>query len=157
MNSKKRSPRRKGREIAFQILYGCTFSGNAPLEHASLSLDHFIAVGLFTEQRANEFARELSVAVLNSCPEVDRIIESYSKNWRLKRIARVELTILRLAVYEMLFQEDVPMKVAINEGIELSKTFGDPKSGHFVNGILDGIAREAFRPDSDQGNEQVTT
>lgn len=73
---------------------------------------------------------------------MDRIIADHSKNWRLKRIARVELTILRLAAYELLFASDVPLKVAINEGIELSKTYGDPKSRGFVNGILDGIARQ---------------
>ncbi|MCF8103954.1 MAG: transcription antitermination factor NusB [Desulfohalobiaceae bacterium] len=156
MNPKKRSPRRKGREIAFQILYGCTFSALDSKEQAGLSLDHFIAAGQFTEPKANAFARELTEAVLDSCRNVDRIIENYSKNWRLKRIARVELTILRLAVYEMLFQEDVPLKVAINEGIELSKTFGDPRSGHFVNGILDGIAREISGPGANQGDNPAT-
>jgi len=85
--------------------------------------------------------------LLEHAQEIDRCIQNYSKNWRLERIAKVELTVLRLAVYEMLHHRDVPPKVAINEGIELSKTFGDPKSGRFVNGILDGIAREqALRP-----------
>lgn len=142
MSQKSRSPRRKGREIAFQILFGSTFFPVDFQGHAGLSLDHFIAVGQFPDLTANEFARTLIQGVQNSRAEVDRIIADHSKNWRLKRIARVELTILRLAAYELLFASDVPLKVAINEGIELSKTYGDPKSRGFVNGILDGIARQ---------------
>ena len=73
--------------------------------------------------------------------DLDGVITSYSKNWRLERIAKIELTILRVAVYEMLYREDVPVKVAVNEGIELSKKFGDSNSKRFVNGILDGLLR----------------
>ena len=142
MSRKYRHSRRQGRETAVQVLFGTLFSPRDQQGHTELTLEHFISIGHFTDHKANAFARELVNGVLEHAGEIDRCIQNYSKNWRLDRIAKVELTVLRLAVYEMLHHDDVPLKVAINEGIELSKIFGDPKSGRFVNGILDGIARE---------------
>ena len=142
MTRKHKNSRRQGRETAVQVLFGTLFSPLDQHTHTELTLEHFISIGHFEDQKANSFARELITGVLEHAGEIDRCIRNYSKNWRLERIAKVELTVLRVAVYEMLHQSDVPLKVAINEGIELSKTFGDPKSGRFVNGILDVIARE---------------
>ncbi len=132
--------RRRGRATALQALFGSLFAPLDQQPNTRQTLEHFIAIGHFTDPKANAFARDLIDGVLGHIEQIDRCIRSSSKNWRLERIAKVELTVLRLAVYEMLHQEDVPLKVAINEGIELSKTFGDPKSGPFINGILDGIA-----------------
>lgn len=147
MSRKHTQSRRQGRATAVQVLFGSLF---APLDRSPntwQTLEHFIAIGHFSDPKANAFARDLVAGVLEHAQEIDRCIQNYSKNWRLERIAKVELTVLRLAVYEMLHHRDVPLKVAINEGIELSKTFGDPRSGRFVNGILDGIAREqTLRP-----------
>jgi N utilization substance protein B len=76
--------------------------------------------------------------------DIDKTIEDHSQHWKIERIAMVELSILRLSLYEMLFT-DIPVKAAINEAIELSKTFGDDKSRSFVNGILDGVAKTSKR------------
>jgi len=73
--------------------------------------------------------------------EIDALIVRFSKNWKLSRIAKVELTILRLAVFEILYRPDIPLRVTLNEAIELAKRYGDENSRNFINGILDAIAK----------------
>ena len=138
---KKKSPRRQGRQRAFQVLYGCSFSPETDMSHVDKTFRNFLVQEEGSATAANDFAWELIQGVLENRDDLDRIITAYSKNWRLERIAKIELTILRVAVYEMLYREDVPVKVAVNEGIELSKKFGDSNSKRFVNGILDGLLR----------------
>ncbi|MBO4396314.1 MAG: transcription antitermination factor NusB [Eubacterium sp.] len=75
-------------------------------------------------------------------PEIDARIEAASEGWKLKRIARAELAILRLGVYEALYDDEVPVKVAINEAIELAKDYGREKAPAFVNGVLDSICNK---------------
>jgi N utilization substance protein B len=141
MEKKSRSPRRRGRERAFQILYGCSFSPVSERSYVRKAFENFLADDSIGNAESNDFAWDLITGVLDNKETLDRVIASYSRNWRLERIARIELTILRLALYEMFYRLDVPVKVAINEAIELSKRFGDSKSGGFVNGILDAIAK----------------
>ena len=74
--------------------------------------------------------------------EIDALLNEKSAGWKTKRMSKVDLNILRLAVYEMKYDEDVPVKVAINEAVEISKSFGGDDSASFVNGILGKIARE---------------
>lgn len=88
------------------------------------------------------FARTLVQGVMEHLDELDATIARFSKHWKLSRIAQVELTILRLGVFEMSYVPDVPVRVAINEAIELSKEFGDDNSRNFINGILDGVGKE---------------
>ena len=80
--------------------------------------------------------------VLSHLDELDAKISAHSQNWSLERIAMVDLTILRLAAYEILYENDVPGPVAINEAVELSKQYSEPESGGFVNGVLGAILRE---------------
>jgi N utilization substance protein B len=87
------------------------------------------------------FAWELVRGVWDRQAELDKLIRVFSQNWRLERMGRVELSLLRLAVYELLFSTDVPPKVVINEAIELSRQFGDELSHGFVNGILDAVVK----------------
>ena len=75
-------------------------------------------------------------------PEIDLLLEGAARGWKLSRIGKVELTILRLAVYEMRFDEDIPEKVAINEAVELSKKFGGDEAPAFVNGVLAKLAEK---------------
>ncbi len=91
-------------------------------------------------ETAVDFAYTLIMGVDAKIAELDKIIEKNSQHWKIERIANVELSILRLSLYEMLYT-DIPVRAAINEAIELSKTFGDEKSRGFVNGILDGVAK----------------
>ncbi len=140
MDTKNKSPRRLGRERAFQVLYSCNFAQRPDQDQVWQTLNG-LWNGQDNDQAVQSFAWQLVVGVLQNQDRLDKIIAEYSKNWRLERIAKIELTVLRLALFEMLYSHDVPLKVAINEGIELSKKFGDGKSGGFVNGILDAIAK----------------
>lgn len=90
---------------------------------------------------ATGFAWELVQGVWQKQEELDKIITDFSQNWRLERMGRVELALLRLAMFELIFRDDTPPKVIINEAIELSKQFGDDNSRSFVNGILDAAVK----------------
>ena len=76
---------------------------------------------------------------------VDKTISEHATNWTLKRMAVVDRNILRFATYELLFRDDIPPKVTINEAVDIAKKFGDANSGKFVNGILDKIGKDAKR------------
>ena len=134
--------RHKGRERAFQILYGWGFVRDRKEDYIQRTFQNFHSEQFEDNPEASEFAWNLLTGVQKELSTLDRAVASHSKNWRLDRIARVEIAILRLALYEMLFLEDVPVNVAINEAIELSKKFGDRKSNKFVNGILDAIGKK---------------
>ena len=127
--------------MAFQILYGLNFSQTSDDNFLNRTFSNFTQQDENVTVQTKSFAWELINGVWDSKIELDAVIEKFSQHWRLERIAKIELTILRLALYEMLYRPDVPIKVAINEGIELSKKFGDEKSRSFVNGILDSSAR----------------
>jgi len=144
MSKSKKSPRRQGRERAFQVLFGCNFSPEPQKECVLKTFENFVRVRESgpRSELANSFAWELISGVVENMSELDDVIMGFSQNWRLDRIARIELTVLRLALYEMLYRHDIPVKVGINEGIELSKKFGDEKSSRFVNGILDAAAEK---------------
>ena len=93
------------------------------------------------QEKDLEYLEKRFLDVLSYANEIDAMIEEASKGWQLKRIGKVELTIMRLAVYEMKYDEEIPVKVAINEAVELAKKFGEDNSGSFVNGVLGKIAR----------------
>lgn len=144
MSKSKKSPRRQGRERAFQVLFGCNFSPEPQKECVQKTFENFVRVreSGSRSKLANSFAWGLISGVVDNMGALDEVIMGFSQNWRLDRIARIELTVLRVALYEMLYRHDIPVKVAINEGIELSKKFGDDKSSRFVNGILDAAAEK---------------
>jgi N utilization substance protein B len=136
--------RRVGRTLAFQVLYSTHFLDRAnPMDMDTL----FDLNPMVIEQEsetARDFARALVMGVNVNLHDIDKTIQENSQHWKIERIAMVELSVLRLSLYELLFT-DIPAKVAINEAIELSKIFGDDKSRSFVNGILDGVAKTLKR------------
>ena len=140
MTQSKKTPRRLERVFAFKVLYGLCFAPAASeaelLRAFQLSPDR--PAGMEDE---DSFAWSLCFGVWKHQDELDRAIASLSENWRVERMGKVEVTLLRLAMFELTRQKDVPPKVAINEAIELSKQFGDDKSRGFVNGILDAAAK----------------
>jgi len=128
--------RREGREHAVQALYAVELSPAPPRE----------AIALFWETErfksaARAFAGELLAGLLDHREEVDAQIAAKSPNWSLSRMAKIDLAIIRLAAYELLFRADIPKNVTINEAIEIAKKFGTEESAAFVNGIVDEIAR----------------
>lgn len=92
------------------------------------------------------FAQPLIDGMVTHLPEIDERIARYCDNYEFRRIAPVDRNVLRLAIFEMLYREDIPPVVSINEAIELAKTFGGPDSGRFVNGILDRVKDDLSRP-----------
>ena len=90
-------------------------------------------------QKARPFFIKLVTGVLEAKPQIDTLIERFSKNWRVRRMSCVDRNIMRVAVFEMLFCHDIPPKVSINEAIDVGKKFGTEESGAFINGILDSI------------------
>jgi len=133
--------RRVGRTLAFQVLYSSHFvDADNPMDIGTL-FDLNPLVKEEDSETACDFARDLVIGVDAQRAKLDDIIQAQTQHWKIERIAIVELSILRLSLYEMMFT-DIPVKAAINEAIELSKTFGDDKSRSFVNGILDGAAKK---------------
>lgn len=128
-------PRRHGRELAVQALYQIEVTEDASARSLALFLSHFEGGA-----EAKEFARRLIAGVLEHREEIDRRVEQAVENWKLDRIAKVDLVILRLATYELLFCPDIPLSVCLDEAIEIAKRFGSADSSTFINGVLDKIA-----------------
>jgi N utilization substance protein B len=138
--------RREGRELALQMLYAQdTLRGDL-----RDTLRGF-REGVETGERTREFAEALVQGVQEHREVIDQAIVARSKNWSLSRMPRVDLNIMRMAAYELMFRRDIPKKVSINEAIEIAKKFGDKDSPAFVNGILDELEscpKEEERSDS---------
>lgn len=126
--------RKKSREIAMELLFGMTLSKNTLEETIETFLEDY-------EMKLNtidlDYIKEILLKVEENKAEIDNKIEEALTNWKLDRISKVNLSILRLAIGEMLYMEDVPEKVAINEAIEMTKKYSDDKSVSFINGVLD--------------------
>ena len=126
--------RRRSRELAIKILFHLEFSRDDPGIAFDLICNNFGA-----SEDVKPFSKELVSGVCVHLKEIDSLIGNSSKNWRLERIAKVDRSILRLAAYELLYRDDIPPKVSINEAVDLGKKFGTEESGAFINGILDKI------------------
>jgi N utilization substance protein B len=134
--------RRKGRELALQALYQIEITGDASAAAVDLFLSHFEG-----SAQAKEFARRLVSGVVSQRPDIDRLIEKCTENWKLGRMAKVDLLILRMAAYELIFCPDIPLNVSLDEAIEIGKRFGTGDSGSFINGVLDQLAHsESAKP-----------
>jgi N utilization substance protein B len=133
--------RRKAREFALMILYELEFRPDA----AAAVLRDFWAQHVVPED-VREFAESLVRGAVEQAAALDRTIQENAAHWSLARIAPVERNILRLAAYELLYRDDIPERVAINEAIELAKLYGAEESGAFVNGILDQIRLSLHSP-----------
>ena len=126
--------RRKAREIALQVLYGLNFENIDAQKALDLFWSNFVA-----PKAAKEFAAFLVRGTYEHKEELDKLIAGCSDNWSLGRMSKVDINILRLAVFEFLYCDDIPPKVTLNEAVDLGKTFGSENSGSFINGILDAL------------------
>ena len=104
----------------------------------------------FSNQEENRdyysFGESLVLGAIENISEIDEAISKQAKNWKFDRIAKVDLAVLRLALYELLFRDDIPPIVSINEAIDLGKTFSNLESKRFINGILDEVKKSIQRP-----------
>ena len=126
--------RSRSRQIALEALYQIDLVG---ADSQDLAAD-------YTSIRSSDpvvsgFARQLVEGVVQHRQELDRLLSEAADNWRLDRMAVLDRNIMRIAVFELLYIDDIPPKVSINEAIELAKRYGVAESGQFVNGVLDRI------------------
>lgn len=150
--------RRQGREFALKIIYSLQdqeepvetiledFWRNFRFQNDVLGEPIDVADGPLPYE-VRRFAEELILGVADNLEKIDQVIEENSTNWALDRMARVDLSLLRMAAFELLFSPETPTNVVINEAIEIGKRFGTKDTPAFVNGILDKISR-VYRPAS---------
>ncbi|QTM99787.1 transcription antitermination factor NusB [Sediminibacillus dalangtanensis] len=119
--------RRTAREKSFQILFQMDVNDIPPKE----AIEH-----VMDGPADDAFLTDLVYGVIEHKQEIDEKIDENLENWTFNRLASVERTLLRIAAYELSYKEDVPSSVAINEAIELANSYGDEKSGRFINGVL---------------------
>ena len=126
------------REIAMKMLYAASLGGGETMDEVLEQSEQ--ANTLSGKDRT--FLENLIDGVQAHQGELDGVIGRYAQGWALNRIARVDLTILRMAVYEMMYMPEIPVGATINEAVELAKAYGEDKSSGFINGILGSAARE---------------
>ena len=126
--------RRKAREITLQVLYQIDASKTDVDEAIELFRDNF---GMPRE--SVEFSTQLIKGTLDHIKEIDALIKDCSEHWSLERMSTVDKNILRIAVCEFLYCDDIPPKVTLNEAIDIGKSYGSDNSGSFINGILDAM------------------
>ena len=137
-SSKRTKPsRRKSREIALSLLYSVEFTSQENFPEKSGHTGELI----FSDEAGDAYAGHLFEGVCRDLETIDKRIRDCSHHWRLERMSLIDRNILRIGVFEIL-EKKVPIEVVINEAVEIAKLFGDSKSGAFVNGILDAIARD---------------
>lgn len=133
--------RRNAREWAVQLLFQLEANPEDPDK---------VFPGFWAERkpsaRNRQFAEDLVRGTVANLDGIDGRIRKYARNWDIRRMGAVDRNVMRLAVYEMLHRLDIPPVVSINEAVEIAKTYGEDKSGQFVNGILDRVRKDLDRP-----------
>ncbi len=130
--------RTEQREHIFKLVFGAEFNAR---EELSDQMETYLWQQDIANEKDRGYIMSKTGAVVSRIPEIDVLINEYATGWKTERMNKADLSILRLAVYEMKWDEDVPVSVAINEAVELAKKFGGDDSPSFVNGILAKIAR----------------
>ena len=133
--------RRRAREAALQFLFQDDFLDQGRSANAAELDERFDAFSLLYQvnKKARPYARTLIGGIFDKLDEIDGAIGAHATNWRLERIAATDRNLLRVAIFELLFQDDVPSQVAINEAVEIAKRFGTQESPAFINGVLDAV------------------
>lgn len=127
--------RRLAREMVMKLIYQMDIQG----EFSTDMVDRFIET--LPEDEQNKYIREIAEKFIQNKDQIDQLVDENSKQWKLARIAKVDLSILRVAITEIQYDEDIPENVSINEAVELAKTFSSDESGSFINGILGSIMK----------------
>lgn len=132
--------RKMARETTMKLLYQMDISKSTPDEVIEDYYDNY--EGKELDEEVKSYIETSIKGTYGTLMEIDSLIEKYSKEWKINRIAKVDLSIMRLAIYEMINRKDIPRAVAVNEAIELAKKFGGENSSNFINGILGSIVKE---------------
>ena len=123
--------RRKGRILAFQAVYAWDISGALPLNNLTSP----------EEEPFPDFSRLLATGTIENIEPIDKMIRKHLENWDFTRVSKVDLAIIRISVYALMFQKDMAPSIVINEAVRISKEFGTDDSYRFVNGVLDAIRK----------------
>lgn len=137
------SSRHLSRTVAMQALYEWDFKGRDKKELQQIT-EHNIsefAPGI----KDSGFIFDLSKGVVDNLEKIDEIIQKYAPQWPINQITMIDRNVLRLGVYELIFYENTPSRVAINEAIEVAKSFGGESSGKFINGVLGAIYKDRIK------------
>ena len=155
--------RRLAREYAIQFLFSFDFNRNEELESLIEGFFELKEHDIDTEKNEKlsnsdkQFALDIIQGSLSKLEAIDEIIKQSTIGWKKERIAKVDLAVWRLAIYELLYRDDIPESVTANESIELSKKFSTEESGSFVNGVLGKIIREKSAKDKSLKTEALHT
>ena len=133
--------RTRAREIALQLLYQVDIRREELDSIIGDFLENQLCDMDESDLSIKEFAATLAKGAIENIKIIDSTISSYAQNWQLERMAVIDRNIMRMACYELLYVDDIPPKVSINEAVDLAKKYGDTESGKFVNGILDKIKK----------------
>ena len=145
--------RTAARELAIQLSFAAAANGAEPAELLERFFDpeHYETLAAeqelcaeYPDENSLEYIRKLTGLIAENRSEIDGYIERYARGWKLERISRTALAVMRCAVCEILYMEDVPNAAAINEAVELDKNYDDPDTVAFVNGVLGGFMRGEF-------------
>lgn len=152
------SNRHLGRIIALQSLYEFDFRNSLKLEGLTSDIDEILARNIQVYKDNfddSEFATDLVNGTIKNQSQIDGMITPAAPEWPIEQIAKIDISILRMALYELILKHDVPPKVVINEAVELAKAFGGPNSSKFVNGVLGTIYRQSefYEPEEDKQPE----
>lgn len=131
--------RKLSREKAMELLFGMTLNSDSYEETLEIFIDNY--EGNIKELDLT-YIKRILIGVENNKEAIDKSISENLNNWKIDRISKVNLCILRLAVYELIYDNEIPDKVAINEALEITKKYSDEKSVSFINGVLDKIIKK---------------
>ncbi len=130
--------RKKSREVAMELL----FENSIKKEDTKDIIENFLETTEYDLENLDmKYIQGILKGVSENIEKIDEIIEKYLVNWKISRISKVNLAILRLATYEIIFDNEIPFKVSINEALDLGKKYSDESSVSFINGVLDNISK----------------
>ncbi|MBU0596784.1 transcription antitermination factor NusB [Patescibacteria group bacterium] len=141
------SNRHLARSIIMQILYQWDFRDKPTAALPAIVAQNLEEFGIGLDENTG-YVKKTVEAVIDNADDIDKVIAKFAPKWPIDQIALVDRNILRLGIYEMKFNDEIPAKVAINEAIEIAKTYGGPSSGKFVNGILGAIYNDLKKEDT---------
>jgi len=141
------SSRHLARTIILQTLYQWDFREQPTAGIPAIIEQNLLEFGAGVEDE-KEYIEKTVYSIIDSLAKIDKVITDYATNWPMDQINLIDRNILRIGIYELLLNDEIPAKVAINEAIEIAKTYGGQSSGKFINGILGAIYKDVNKEDS---------
>ncbi|MEN2985886.1 MAG: transcription antitermination factor NusB [Thermodesulfovibrionaceae bacterium] len=148
--------RRKAREYVLHFLYAWEINGyiekEGNLEILQNKIEEFWEINREEDVTVKSFANQIIKGTIENLYKIDKIIQKYAQGWSLDRMLTIDKNILRFAVYEIVYRDDIPYQVSINEAIEIAKKYSTKEAAAFINGVLDRIAKQEMSASSGSGH-----